>query len=99
MSEISFRIPDDVVEAIAARAAELVLERGGSGSAPSPYMTVDEAAEFLRCRPQRIYDLRSSGRLRRVSDGGRALVLRSELELLVVDEDELPARRRPLRLA
>jgi excisionase family DNA binding protein len=50
-------------------------------------MTVDEAAEFLRCRPKRIYDLRTSGRLARYSEGGRALVLRAEVERLVVDED------------
>jgi excisionase family DNA binding protein len=43
-------------------------------------MTVPEAAEFLRCRRQRVDDLLSSGRLRRYKDGRRTLVSRAELE-------------------
>jgi excisionase family DNA binding protein len=75
------------VEAIAQRAALLMRQLELEENPPSPYMTVDEAAEFLRCRPKRIYDLRTSGRLARYSEGGRALVLRAEVERLVVDED------------
>lgn len=90
---LEFRVPDEVVEAIAQRAAQLARQLELDANPPSPYLTVDEAAEFLRCKPQRIYDLRSSGRLNRFSEGGRALVLRAELERLVVDED-VPARPR-----
>jgi hypothetical protein len=89
-------LPNDVVEAIAQRAAEIVLER----SAPveeSPYFTVEEAAAFLRCRPQRIYNLRSDGRLSRLTDGGRALILRAECEKLVAPE--LPQAKGALRVA
>jgi excisionase family DNA binding protein len=46
----------------------------------SPYMTIPEAAEYLRCSRQRVYDLRSSGRLNRFGDGRRALVKRAELD-------------------
>lgn len=46
----------------------------------SPYLTVREAAAFLRARPQRVYDLLSDGRLTRVKDGSRVLVARRELE-------------------
>jgi excisionase family DNA binding protein len=80
-------IPPELVEAIAQRAALLMRQLELEENPPSPYMTVDEAAEFLRCRPKRIYDLRTSGRLARYSEGGRALVLRAEVERLVVDED------------
>jgi excisionase family DNA binding protein len=80
-------IPPELVEAIAQRAALLMRQLELEENPPSPYMTVDEAAEFLRCRPKRIYDLRKSGRLARYSEGGRALVLRAEVERLVVDED------------
>ncbi|MGH3426952.1 MAG: helix-turn-helix domain-containing protein [Mycobacteriales bacterium] len=45
----------------------------------SPYMSVAEAAAFLRTKRQRIYDLLSAGTLTRYKDGGRTLVLREEL--------------------
>ncbi|OAI56164.1 hypothetical protein AYO48_00040 [Gaiella sp. SCGC AG-212-M14] len=47
---------------------------------PSPYMTVPEAAEYLRCSRQRVDDLLSQGRLQRVKDGARTLIRRSDLE-------------------
>lgn len=93
MSEFTFRISDDVVETIAARAAELVSEQLRLEQSRSPYASVDEAAAFLRCKPQRIYELRTSGRLTRYTDGGRALVLWRELQALVIDEDLPPASR------
>jgi excisionase family DNA binding protein len=54
----------------------------------SPYLTTREAAELLRCKPQRIHDLLSARRLSRVKEGRRTLVLRAELELLL-DVQEL----------
>lgn len=91
---LEFRVPDELVETIAQRAAQLARQLELDANPPSPYLTVEEAAEFLRCKPKRIYDLRSSGRLGRFNEGGRALVLRSELECLVVEEDDLAARPR-----
>jgi len=72
----------EVVEAIALRAAEIVLERSvaQSRATSSPYLTVREAAEYLRAKPQRIYDLLSSRRLTRYKDGSRVLVSRAELD-------------------
>ena len=49
----------------------------------APFLTVDEAAEYLRCDRQRIYDLCSSNRLGRRKDGSRVLVSRLELEQYV----------------
>jgi excisionase family DNA binding protein len=72
----------DALEAVAERAAELVLAQLG-GLARSPYLTVPEAAEYLRCRRQRIDDLLSQGRLTRLKDGARTLVARAELEAYV----------------
>ena len=46
----------------------------------SPFVTVDEATEYLRCDRQRIYDLCSGGRLTRHKDGSRVLISRLELE-------------------
>lgn len=79
-------VPEALVEVIAERAAAIVLERLGSTPAGREFLDVDEAAEFLRCKPQRIYDLRSSGRLSRYADGSRALIARSELVALVSDD-------------
>jgi excisionase family DNA binding protein len=87
-------IPPELVEAIAQRAALLMRQLELEENPPSPYMTVDEAAEFLRCAPKRIYDLRADGRLSRVSEGSRALVVREELERLVVVETDVATRPR-----
>jgi excisionase family DNA binding protein len=92
--EFGLRMPEEVVDAIARRAAELVLERLDQAGGAGEWLTVEEAAELLRCQPQRIYTLRSTGRLPRHVEGGRALVARSDLLRLVVDEDALsPAER------
>ena len=50
-------------------------------SAPvrSPYMTIPEAADYLRCSRQRVDDLLSQGRLTRVKEGRRTLVSRAEI--------------------
>ena len=46
----------------------------------SPYMTIVEAAAYLRCSRQRIDDLLSQRRLTRFKDGARTLVSRAEIE-------------------
>lgn len=88
VSGIEIWIPKEAVEAIARRAAELALEQLEAGADNRPeLLRVREAAELLRCSPQRIYELRSDGRLPRTSEGGRALVRRSDLQQLLVDTD------------
>ena len=76
----------DVIDEIAHRVAEIVLAKIGTATTASPYMTVGEAAEYLRCSRQRVYDLASSGRLPRYKDGGRTLHLRTEVTNLVEPE-------------
>jgi excisionase family DNA binding protein len=75
--------PDELVEAIAARVAEMV----GIGKV-SPLMTVTEAAEYLRCEPKRIYDLTSQRRIDFSKDGSRTLVRREALDRYLADESE-----------
>jgi excisionase family DNA binding protein len=71
----------ELIEAIAQRAAAIVLERlNGSDDAASPYMTIPEAAVYARCKRQRIDDLLSAQRLTRHKEGSRTLILRAELE-------------------
>lgn len=93
--KLELELTDEQLEAIARRAAELVLERMPE-PAPlvmgSPWMTVPEAAAFLGCSVGRLYNMRCDGRLTSHKDGGRALVARSEVEALVTDA-------RPLSIA
>jgi excisionase family DNA binding protein len=46
----------------------------------SPWLDVEEAATYLRCGRQRIYDLVSQGRLRCGKDGSRSLFRREWLD-------------------
>src|SRR5688572_25574547 len=64
---LSLAVPEDLVERIAERAAELLAER--QCPAEPELLTVDEAAELLRCKRQRVYDLVSQGRLPHLKDG------------------------------
>jgi len=63
-----------LADELAPRIAEELARRA------APFVTVDEAAGYLRCGRQRVYDLLSSGRLSRHKDGTRVLVSRMELE-------------------
>jgi excisionase family DNA binding protein len=68
-------------EALAVRVTELERALAVSASQPaSPYLTIPEAAEVLRCSRQRIDDLLSARRLPRVKDGARTLIRRSDLD-------------------
>ena len=84
-------LSDDARAAIEALVAETVerklIEREADNPGSiSPYMTVAEAADFLRCKRQRVDDLLSSGRLTRHKDGTRTLVSRAEIEAYVRGE-------------
>lgn len=96
-------IPAESVEAIAQRAAAIVLEQlGDRAGGEREWLTVAEAAEYIRCQPQRIYELRSDGRLPKHSEGGRALVRRRDLDGLIAGEVAslaVEARRHRLRSA
>jgi excisionase family DNA binding protein len=76
-SALSLAFPPELVEAIAERAAEMLAER--QRPAAHELMSVDEAAELLRCRRQRVYDLLSQGRLPHLKDGARVLIRRAEI--------------------
>src|SRR5947207_130289 len=80
---LALALPPDLVEAIAQRAAAIVLERSSERpSDASPYMTLVEACEYLRCKRQRIDNLLLERRLTKVKEGGRLLLLRAEVEQL-----------------
>jgi predicted DNA-binding transcriptional regulator AlpA len=73
LDEFVDRVADRVVHRLEARESRHQTE----------LLSAPEAAEVLRCKPQRIYELRSAGRLPRTVEGGRAVVRRSDLEGLI----------------
>jgi excisionase family DNA binding protein len=97
---VSFTVQmsDQDLDRIASQAARIVLEHV-RGAPASPYLTIPEAAELLRCRRQRVDDLLSQRRLTRVKDGGRTLIARSELEPYLRGEPTGSSTRAPRRMA
>lgn len=60
----------------------------------SDWLTTEEAADYLRCKTRRIYDLTSQGRLTAVKDGSRNLYERAELDRHLNLSDYARAARR-----
>jgi excisionase family DNA binding protein len=80
LTDLALTIPDELIEEIAERAADILEQRGVTERAEGPgLLNIPEAAELLRCKRQRVDDLLSAGQLTRVKEGGRTLVRRSEL--------------------
>lgn len=80
MTELRFELPDAVLETIIEAVTQRVLARLERGpEETSEYLNIDEACALLRCKRQRIYDLRSAGRLTKFGDGSGVLVSRAEL--------------------
>jgi excisionase family DNA binding protein len=81
---LSLSLPDEVLDEIARRVADILEARRLAKPADAKrWLTVSEAASYIGAKPQRIYDLRSTGRLSRCGDGRRGLVDRRELDDLV----------------
>jgi len=79
---MTLAVPPELVETIAARAAELVAERVGQHE-DDPWLDVNEAATHLACKPARIYALVSARRIPHERDGSRLLFKRSKLDAWV----------------
>jgi excisionase family DNA binding protein len=75
---LSLALPPEALEAIAVHVAELLAER--ERPAASAWLDVAEAAAYMRCSKQRVYDLSASGRLRTGKDGSRSLFRREWLD-------------------
>jgi excisionase family DNA binding protein len=78
----------ELVERVAVRVAESLADRLTPAPDVSPWLNVDEAAEWLRCKPKRIYDLVSQHRLQAHHDGSRLLFRRDELDAYVLEADD-----------
>jgi excisionase family DNA binding protein len=78
LTRLSVDIPSELVEQIATRAAELVLERQAQDG--SPWLDADGAARYLSTSRERIYDLVQLRKLTTHRDGRRLLFRRAELD-------------------
>jgi excisionase family DNA binding protein len=81
---LTVALPAELVDAVVERVVELIEARGALGS-DDPWLDVDEAAAYMRCSRQRIYDLLARkrddpARLEGGHDGRRRLIRRSELD-------------------
>jgi excisionase family DNA binding protein len=73
---LRFEMPEDLLEIVARRAAELVDRQQET----EPWIGVTDAAEHLACPTSRIYALVSARRIPFHKDGSRLLFKRSELD-------------------
>lgn len=74
-------LPDEDLAPLARRLAALIAPTE-TARPVSGWVSPDEAAEILRCRRKRIYELVGDGRLTRHGDGRRLLLRRDEVEQL-----------------
>jgi len=80
MIELTVRLTDEQLAEIAERAAALIPT---DAPAVSPWLNVAEAAERLRCRKDRIYDLIALSKLHPRRDGRRVLLHREDLDAYI----------------
>jgi excisionase family DNA binding protein len=90
---LSVELSAEQIEQIAKRAAEMAAQVAPAVN-QSPYLSVAEAAAFLRTRRQRIDDLLSEGLLTHIKDGNRTLIARDELAAYLRGETR-PPRAQP----
>jgi excisionase family DNA binding protein len=86
--QVPVELDDDALAAIAA-----AVTPQPDTPEPSPYMTIVEAAAYLRCTRQRVDDLLSSRRLPRVKEGARTLIRRTDLDTYLANCGNRRSRR------
>lgn len=74
-------LPPEALHAIAERVAELLAER--ATDALAPWMTADQAADYIAAPVSRVRKLTMTGELPHHRDGRRVLYRRDELDTFV----------------
>lgn len=87
---LGLSVPDELLEHIAEMVAERVA--GHLQMSSLPWLNVREAAAYLACKPDRIHDLKGSGRLRFANDGTRLLFRREWLDECLASATPTPTR-------
>jgi excisionase family DNA binding protein len=80
-ARLELTVTAELVEAIAARAAELAADLVAARQ--EPWITVAQAADHLACPKSRVYSLVSARRIPHQKDGSRTLFKASELDAWV----------------
>jgi excisionase family DNA binding protein len=75
---LTVKLTSDQVAEIARHVEQLLASR--APAEPDPWLNVAQAAAYLVCKPQRVYNLVSQRRLRHVKDGSRVLFRRQWLD-------------------
>ena len=81
--------PLHVTVTLSAEQVDLIAERvaailaGPQQTQQGRWLTIEQAADLIGAKRQRIYDLRAKGRLSKTGDGGRVLIDRHELDALI----------------
>ncbi|HEV7565808.1 MAG TPA: helix-turn-helix domain-containing protein [Microbacteriaceae bacterium] len=85
---LTLTLDEAMLDALAQKVAAILESRAlGVATAELPrYLTVNEAADYLRCSRQRVYDLCSQRSLRRLKDGSRVLLDRAEIDAYLARE-------------
>jgi excisionase family DNA binding protein len=86
-SGLQLALPAEVLDQVAERAAAIVIEqlREELAPAPSPWLDVAGAAEYIAAPVSRIYALVSADRIPFHRDGSRLLFHRDELDAWIRD--------------
>jgi excisionase family DNA binding protein len=80
VSQLAHAFVADLDDAALDELAALLAPRLNAQPKIEPWMTVDDAATYLGCERQRIYNLVSQRRLRHSKDGSRTLFRRQWLD-------------------
>jgi len=77
--ELRIILPVDSLQELAALVAGILAERDAFAP-PSPYLSVPEAAEYLRWPRKRVHNLTAAGAIPHFKHGNRILFRRDELD-------------------
>ena len=92
-TELSITLPAHLVEEVAHRVATIVTAEINTTRTTTPYMTVAEAAEYLRWPKERIYKLTAARAIPHAKHEGRILFRRDVLDAWLDEYAEGPRTR------
>jgi excisionase family DNA binding protein len=89
----SFTVPDTVLDAVAQRVRDVLMRDLADQNGRSPYLTLAEAADYLRYPKGQIYKLTAARAIPHMKHGNRILFHRAQLDAWASDFTVTPTRR------
>ncbi len=86
---LALAVPPELIDALAKRVATLLAE--SATRSPSPYLTVEEAAEYLGRPKSRVYELVAQRRVRHYREGRALLFRREDLDACLTPVEAKPS--------